>query len=150
MTTIACDGKSMASDSQQTGVYIDIVVAQKIFIVNGHVIGAAGEASSGLAFVDWFRNGCNDDDYPRQCDDNSFEALVVRDGEKIKYYSSSRYGVDVGTVAAIGSGSKFAMGAMLAGADPQKAVEIACKLDPNSSEPVRVHFFDIPGTQVPL
>jgi len=39
---------------------------------------------------------------------------------------------------AIGSGAHSAMGAMLAGASPIEAVEIACKVDPHSELPVQV------------
>lgn len=38
----------------------------------------------------------------------------------------------------VGSGSPYALGALHAGARPKKAVEIACKLDVNSSGPVQV------------
>ena len=43
-----------------------------------------------------------------------------------------------GTRFAAGSGSKAALGAMMAGATAQRAVQIAIKLDPNSGPPVRM------------
>lgn len=41
-----------------------------------------------------------------------------------------------GDFFAIGSGSQLALAAMMAGAGPERAVEIACELDPSSGRPV--------------
>lgn len=55
--------------------------------------------------------------------DVAYDLSICRSGDGI-------YGV--------GSGSPYAIGALHAGATPQEAVEIACKLDVNTSGPIQV------------
>lgn len=60
-----------------------------------------------------------------------FEALVVFQGETY-WYGVNGVPVLVGSPAAVGSGKKFAMAAMLCGKTPKEAVEIAPQLDPHT------------------
>lgn len=131
MTTVATDGKSMFSDSQQTGSYIDRVGVLKVYKVNGSLWGVCGSVAQWLVFLKWLDGG----DKPTDLDD--FEALQVNDKGKVFNWQRTLQPVEVGTPAAIGSGRECAMGAMLAGASPRKAVAIACELDSYSGGKVR-------------
>lgn len=128
MTTIACDGKTMASDSRQIGSYIDPVTAVKIREFNNCLIGNAGDPAILGTFIHWLREGC---DKSKKPDIQENEFLMLKDGE-IYHYSKELNPIPVGNPAAIGSGAKFAMTAMLCGKTPTEAVEIACQLDPYS------------------
>lgn len=131
MTTIATDGESMFSDSQQTGSYIDRVVVVKVYKVKGSLWGFCGSIAQGLVFLKWLDGG----DKPTDLD--AFEALQVDDEGKVFNWQRRLQPVEVGTPAAIGSGGEYAMGAMMAGASPRKAVEIACELDTRSGGKIR-------------
>lgn len=126
MTTIACDGKTMACDSRQIGAYIDNVKAEKIREFNGCLIGNAGDPAMLQTFISWLNAGGDKSKKP-DIDDNEF--LMLKDG-KIYHYSKELNPVPTGTPSAIGSGASFAMAAMLCGKTPAEAVGIACQLDP--------------------
>lgn len=129
MTTVATDGKTIASDSLQQGVHIDQVVCKKIHRVKGAVVGLAGDVQDGKKFLSWLRGGDKADL------SNNFEALVVDGG--VAYHYTDHIPVNAGLPAAIGSGAGYAMAAMLAGCSPREAVKIAIKLDIGSRGPVR-------------
>ncbi|MCK5013229.1 MAG: hypothetical protein KAS66_05375 [Candidatus Omnitrophica bacterium] len=133
MTTIATDGKSMACDSRLIGSHIDQINTKKIFRVRGKIVGIAGALAEALIFVDWLKSETKDTK-PDLSD--SFEAIVVGPNG-VDWYGDRLVAVSVGIPAAIGSGGDYAMGAMMAGATPKKAVEIAKKLDPGSGGPVK-------------
>ena len=65
--------------------------------------------------------------------------MLVTAGGEIYFFEGKRwYPAKEGwTRYACGTGSKAALGAMMAGASARQAVEIACKLDPNSGPPIK-------------
>ena len=133
MTTIAWDGETLAADSQLTGG--DFVYQQndkKIFNVNGHLVAMAGDDGQCWQFLDWYRNP--DQDYPDKLDDMGALAITKRGAFE---YGSCKIPTKIKPPFAIGTGSAFAMGAMLHGASAAEAVDIACKLDKYSSKPIK-------------
>lgn len=131
MTTIATDGKSMFSDSQQIGDYIDRIDVLKVYKVEGALWGFAGAVTDWLTVLKWLNGGTK----PTKLD--RFEAIQVSGEGKILHWDEGLQPVEVGCPSAIGTGGVFAMGAMMAGASPRKAVEIACELDTRSGGKVR-------------
>jgi ATP-dependent protease HslVU (ClpYQ) peptidase subunit len=105
-------------------------------VVNGDVVFAfAGDASFHESLMHWYLNKRNVDDYPAGKDQHiGADMLAVSRFNGAQYFStgsSGRY-VEVSAPFAFGSGSHFAMAAMMAGASAEKAVEIASRLDPHS------------------
>ncbi len=140
MTTIAWDGSTMSCDSLQVGNYIDRIDADKIYELGDGLLGIAGDLAKGLEFLTWMRDGSDPDTFHKLgLDSKSTMEALVCSSEGCFYYSESYIGVPVGFPAAIGSGSGFAMGAMMHCADSRKAVEIACKLDPRSGGEIITH-----------
>lgn len=135
MTTIATDGKTIASDTQMTGYYIDRINAVKVEKNSiGMLFGAAGCSEDTTDFMRVMKELRTQ--YPMPyliCghEYKDFEALVVFQG-KVYWYGVNGVPVLVGSPAAIGSGQKFAMAAMLCGKTPKEAVEIAMQLDTNT------------------
>ena len=141
MTTIAydCDDGNVAADSQETGDGGQKYNCIKIYRVRGYVIATAGGTYAGMAFVrwfgDWIGNGEPDwDDHPDFVNldyEEDFECLVIRKNGTC--YSVNRLFVPHEQIGnryiAIGSGGAAARGAMLAGATPREAVEIAKQID---------------------
>lgn len=142
MTTVVIDKSfKMASDSLCcVGDMKALGKNQKIFEVSGYLIGVAGAYSQALKFIDHFtdmleHNKVQDNTYleiPRISTDQlvDFTALVLTPDNQCFLYETSNDCLKVDELPiAIGTGTPYAMGAMLAGADAVKAVEICSQLD---------------------
>lgn len=141
MTTIAFDGRTLASDGQVSGGYISSYKYKKIFSKNGWLIGAAGRLSECAMFIEWFEKWLHAQEGREQgikvdpvepFDREEFTALVISPERECMVFESGRDMFEVEAPFAIGSGSPFAIAAMKAGAGAKKAVEVAIDLDPYS------------------
>lgn len=121
----------MFSDSQQTGSYVDRIDVVKVHRIGGSLWGLAGAMAEGVAVLNWL----NGSDKPVNL--KRFEALQLNAEGKVFHWDESLVPVEVGAPATAGSGGEYAMGAMMAGASPKKAVEIACELDTRSGGKIR-------------
>lgn len=63
--------------------------------------------------------------------------IVINSPDKNIHWTAGVWPINVGG-AAVGSGREIAIGAMDAGVSAKRAVEIACRRDPNSRGPVHV------------
>lgn len=143
MTTIAWDGKMLASDTLAcAGTVKDF--QSKIFPLGDYAIcGFAGESQIGRLVMRWLidtqcRNIHTGVGAPLITKDDDFSMLLVlRDDEKTTaytlYHLQSRC-VGIPIMArryyAIGSGREFAMATMRLGFDAKMAVKAAIELDP--------------------
>jgi len=140
MTTIAIKDGVVASDSMQTGYFIDQVNAVKtkklkrISDCQTVIVGGAGTFSEVHQFMDWVEYSCNKEDYISSNDRDS--TLFVVDSEGVWKYDTYYKPIYSGKMSAFGSGAQFAMGAMMAGATAEEAVRIAIELDTNSGRDV--------------
>lgn len=129
VTTIAFDGQIMAADTQGTS--DDGVIEQhnyrKLYECTDHIIGMAGDFGQQQRFLEWLTD-CGP--MPVFSEMDRFSALVYcRKDQSIHYYDRQLKKIEVGAKTAIGTGGKFALGAMLAGKNAIEAVDIAKKLD---------------------
>lgn len=137
MTTIAADAKRglMACDSM-TSTMDSWWPSTKVHRVPGALIGGAGEAAGIRTFVAWYSDGQRS---PKPKIPDSFCALVLT-SEGLCYWASNLVPEPIERgFHAIGSGGNAALGAMLAGASVQKAVQIACEIDTSSGGEVVLH-----------
>jgi hypothetical protein len=143
MTTIAFDQFSIAADSRaNNGGIVEQGAFKKLIAKDGRVFALAGVALMLPAFIKWYENGADPEKVPTfpGRKEDWFGELVVWSSGKFIHYSplpDFPYGGEVSTPFAIGSGAKFAMGAMLAGKSPREAVEIAAKLDEATGGPIQ-------------
>lgn len=135
MTTIATDGKSMAADGLVTGCgIVHCFSTNKLTkLRDGRLVGGAGSLYDLVAFTAWMEKG---GEPPALTDD--FEALVLDKGGNCWTYNCKCYAAPQEVPAVTGSGSALALGAMLAGADPRRAVEIACLRDTHTGGTITV------------
>lgn len=125
MTTIATDGKSMAGDRLTHANCYLVADMQKVFRApSGVIFGASGDAVSCIKFRDFMLKG---GDWPELSED--FHALLLNVDGTVDWIDKHRTPVRYAVPAAIGSGCELAIGAMLAGAYPVKAVHIAASRD---------------------
>jgi len=148
MTTIATDGKTIASDSYITS---DILVSRntvKVFRIGDEYVGCRGDCDVGDAYMDWLRKGAKPKEKPKiEGEDIEFDAVHLNaKGEVfcVDGVNFAKFQVDV--PYATGSGGPIALGAMLAGKSPEEAVAIAITVDIHSGGKVNVlRACDLPG-----
>lgn len=127
MTTLVFDGKRLVCDSQVTTEnYADTSGYDKLFKVcfDDESIGwvsGVGDYSEIRCFVD---SGLEP-----LCDEAESEILVLYESGECWYYDANGC-YEITKPTALGSGAGIARGAMLAGADAIRALEIAIELDP--------------------
>lgn len=137
MTTVAADARRgvMACDSM-TSTSDSWWPSTKVHRAGDALIGGAGEASAIRLFVAWYADGQRQ---PKPKIPDSFCALVLTK-EGLFYWASNLVPEPIERgFHAIGSGGNAALGAMLAGATVQKAVQIACQVDSSSGGEVVLH-----------
>jgi ATP-dependent protease HslVU (ClpYQ) peptidase subunit len=130
MTTIAWDGRRIAADTLVSFDNMKSRYTTKIHRIDGALVACAGKVSDVAHFLTWVRAG----EHPGlnvPTLDESFEAIVIRPFEKGEAVT---YGPELNPEPrpapwSLGSGAKIAMGALLAGADAKRAVEICIDLD---------------------
>ena len=97
---------------------------------DGSLVGVSGRLADAAAFLNW----AQEEYYPRPQRvpfkiEGTFEALIVspiKYGSNVTTYDQGGYGATIlAPYHAIGAGCFPAMGALMAGADPVRAVEIA-------------------------
>ena len=93
---------------------------------DGRVFGSCGASVDCAMFAKWMQGA---GERPELSDD--FAALVLK-GSKVFYLCRKLEPIEFILPQAIGSGSDYALGAMLAGKTPHEAVEIACMRDTRS------------------
>ena len=99
------------------------------------ILATSGENFSGLLFVEWYGSGKERPELLVHGEADFSVLVLTREG----LFEYDRWCVAekvLNKVYAIGSGAKAAMGAMLAGTNARRAVEIACEIDPYSAPPV--------------
>ena len=141
MTTIAWDGRYLAADSMATmGNYTSPKAVQKIRQEGNTLYAIVGFSAWFDAWIAWHKAGADPKalpvtTIPAGCTGNF---IVIKDGicrfcgHDLPYFSVAN------PPDAWGSGSEFAIGAMLAGCSAERAIEIAIQADPYSGGPVQV------------
>jgi hypothetical protein len=137
MTTIAADSKRglMACDSM-TSTADAWWPSTKVHRAGNALIGGAGESAAIRQFVAWYADGLR---LPKPKLPDTFCCLVLNpDG--LFYWASNLIPEPIERgFHAIGSGGNAALGAMLAGANVKRAVEIATQVDTGSGGEVVLH-----------
>lgn len=132
MTTIVYDGKTIACDSRVSGNYTFDRI-KKLHRVGNLVFGTCGRVSSAMAFIEWAKDRTK----AKPKIDDDFEVLEVHPSGKVYSYDHNFTKCPEVAPCAIGSGSPFAMAAILCGKDAIGAVKVAIKLDQNSGGKVQ-------------
>lgn len=145
MTTIVWDSINLASDTLGTsGNMILSGEHIKTRRVGKYRIAFAGDYAPAVQF---FKDHLHDalevgnlKYSPVHASNNDFTILIVQDGYDTcwLFNSSTGFWDEFTPPLAIGSGAKYAMGALYAGANAEQAVMVACQLDTHSGLPVHV------------
>ena len=136
MTTIFADAKKGVMESDSMASYGDSwFPITKVYRVGDELVGWAGQYSEGPRWIDWYATGQRG----KMPSIGNISVLILGpDGLRIFEPGGLSTPIERGWLA-VGSGASAAMGAFRAGADPKKAVEIACEIDSGSGGAVVVH-----------
>lgn len=93
---------------------------------DGRLLGIAGKMKDCLGLIAWLNGSAP---RPKKL---AVSALLVSCDGRVELIVDDADPVEIEVPAAVGSGSELAIGAMLAGASPMEAVQIACSRDPFS------------------
>ena len=119
----------MAADSR--GCANDIIrndAEVKLYrISGGRIAGCSGTKSAAAAYIAWL-DRADGSEKPKV--DDGFHVLILHPSGLIEVHSNDEMPDVAEAPAVIGSGGPLALGAMLAGASPAEAVEIAARRDP--------------------
>lgn len=135
MTTIAYDGRILAADGLCVcGSQIERVDQQKIIKSKNAVYAVAGNFALVSEYVAYMNNEKGRPEFDRKNSDDHFSVLCFTGDNgfiNCKEIDQDERWYDFGRKEplALGSGSAYAYGAMLAGADAIKAVEYAAEFD---------------------
>lgn len=137
MTVIAWDGRTLAADSLTTfGDERSLIPAEKIRIAHGRAYGAAGIAGIFDALIEWHHAGADAAAPPKGVDKEWSLLVIEQDLTGWHYCGEALHPMRIAAPWSIGSGGRFAAGAMLAGADAAQAVEIAIRMSTTCGPPV--------------
>jgi hypothetical protein len=130
VTTIATDGKTMAGDGRTCR---DDLVTSEVSVkihrlADGSLFGGAGISHETRALRDWLDKG-GEGSPPKAKD---LAALVLKPNGELWYYCNDSAPSLTSAPNAVGTGEQLAIGAMEAGASPERAVEIASRRDVHS------------------
>lgn len=130
MTTIATDGRTLASDSRTTcgGLIESDRLTKLVRLPDGSVAGWAGTNTNATLAVEELADAIAEDRHPKLCR-GDYKILRLQANGTITFYGGELVGFPVPPPAAIGSGECLAIGAMETGASPKEAVRIAKKRD---------------------
>lgn len=141
MTTIAWDGKTLATDSQWTIGSRKHMTAKKLDFANGCWVASAGHAGQCQRFLEWAREGFPTDAKPEDFEDfadaKDFTGVVLDQDGSIYEYGVELVAIPVHGAAAWGSGESFAVAAMDFGEDAVAAIEYVSSRDTNTGGEVQ-------------
>ena len=139
MTTIATDGRTIASDSLMSfGHERSLHPSKKIHVGKGAIYATCGLGGLLEVLAKWHEDGAKPDAVPKTGGDEEWAMLVITRAGMSYIHSKALFAVPVAPPFSIGGGGEFATGAMEAGATPERAVEIACRRSNKSGLPVQV------------
>lgn len=127
MTTIAWDGKSLVADRQTTKGSTRGTMCKIFQLNNNRFLAGAGDAVEINQVVHWMKAGGKKKMKP-DIEESEFLMLDKR-GKKCYFMDHRLVPMVCESFSAIGSGSDFALGAMAAGVDAERAIQIASRLD---------------------
>lgn len=149
MTTIAYRDGIMAADTliSDEGSGLRRGYHQKIFrLDDGSIIGCCGSSAAIQRFKNWALAGADMANKPIFTVDHGFGCIWVRPDGTVSCWHSEmmepQHTIPPAWGMAMGSGNEVAVGAMAAGADPMRAVEIAAMIDTGTGGSIQVESLD--------
>lgn len=138
MTTIVFKKGVMAGDSQITDGNHNFSQVQKVFKLDGYLLGVAGTFSECQGYKSWIETSMDMKVFPEETEVDGC-ALLYDTNKELLYLLEKNEKIILGDeFVAIGSGAQFAIGALEQGASAKKAVQVASKYDVYTGGDIKV------------
>jgi ATP-dependent HslUV protease subunit HslV len=136
MTTIAYRDGVLAGDTSVWNGDTCVARGVKVWkLADGRLVGCAGHVPTCQQFHKWLSGTGDKPALPPS--ENGFKAIVIDPQGDVVFWGETLESYDLeGPFFAIGAGTPLALAAMMAGADAQRAVEIAAELHDATRLPV--------------
>ena len=139
MTTVATDGRTIASDSLRVAGSERIdTTTKKIQVRERHVFAFTGDFGCFDPAIDWFLAGHDPEKAPKPQKNGNWRLLVMWPDRIMSYSDEMLYGEPFPYPQAFGSGCNYAMTALRLGKSPAEAVIIAAEFDVYTGGPIQV------------
>lgn len=126
------DSRITATDQKGASTLFSSV---KLYRKKNAIIGLAGDSALCDKALKWYGTKRK---FPKRLPGEELEMIVVDEKGMVYYDEDGGRNPILDPFYAIGSGAAAALGALHAGATPEKAVEIACKVDPGCGLPLQI------------
>lgn len=138
-TTIAYDGLELVADSQGTIDQTKVFDCRKIYRIGDECVGYAGSVNAAQKWLAWYSKK-DQRQYPKFDKEDDFEIMVVDSPNHVQLWfpGDKTPRVEITGPWAIGSGGKFALGALRAGRTAREAVQAAARIDLYTGGPLQV------------
>lgn len=141
MTTIASDGVTVVADGRGvSGTTIVSEGREKLRRIGRKIYAFSGAYGLMDPVIYWERDG---QEAAPALGEQEWELAVFEIGRVTYYCSAVPFPVLYGYPFALGTGADFAMGAMLAGASPERAVKIAASRDTHTGGMISTAYLDV-------
>lgn len=130
MTVIAFDGRTVAADKQATSGYVKATTT-KLMRHGDEVLAASGHVDGMVAMFAWYRSDQDPGNFPNKGipEKDHTSLYIFKAGCPVRIYERMPIPFILeDPLIAGGCGKEVALGAMHAGANARRAVEIACQL----------------------
>ena len=127
MTTIASDGKTVAADGLTTA-GDEPLRSDRIKIKHsalGTILGFTGIAALQSIIFSWFEDGADPDKISGVLKEKDWSLVEFRETDVAVYHHDLPYPNFLPYPFSVGAGEDYALGALMAGATPERAVQIA-------------------------
>ena len=116
---------------------------KKILRRGSRIYAFAGVTSLFIPWIEWLEGPRNLKDFPKAMSTDDESCLWIFEKNRLyELTASAPFLLEIGVPCAIGSGRKYAYGALAMGATPKKAVFIASLFDKSTSGPITVVEFE--------
>lgn len=136
MTTLACDGNTVAADSMIASDNMILPCEKKLLDLGNAIAGITGSSSMLRPVVDWIIKGGDPTKYPTCNPDTHFSVLIFAKDCAVLFSQGDPYPDIRSYPCAFGSGYRFAIAAMLCDKNPSESVLLASRLDPSTNSKV--------------
>lgn len=147
MTTITYRDGVMASDTLIVADTDAMGYCDKVFKINGYLVGLAGSKRFVTSFLSWAQKSFETDrplpempfwaEHSKDHQDGLWGYVVTPDRAIFRYETQGLPYLVESEYVACGSGREYAMGAMACGKSPKEAVEVAMLFDRGSGGEIR-------------
>ena len=141
MTAIVWDGQELAADRQTTWGDLGFITTKIRRLPDGTLIAISGIVTLAEEMVAYLTTpaGENRPKWPEKSEDHAQVIIVKPDGQVAWYIQDRPFPMSVQQkLMAWGSAREIAMGALFAGADARRAVEICIELSPGCGHGIQV------------